>query len=259
MVEPSESVTDSQPPSAPRPRRFEWPGQLGPALWTVASVLSLIVNVILIAVVLTLLSQIFAIKSLVGDQLIGGLYDNFVKMDQAHIRTNIQVNDTIQVDDQIQVNDQIKVQDTIVVEDTIPVVFTLPLNQVTSVVLTQNTPVNDATVYLNGSAVTTDLVLRQGTRLNIRLSMDIPVSQELPVKLNVPVDLDVPVNLDVPVHLTVPVSLNVPVDIPLAETELHEPFVGLQEVLSPYRDLMQDLPGSWDDVICGPLPDSFCD
>jgi hypothetical protein len=259
MVNPSEPV--QEPPSQPTPRlrRYLREGQVGPAFWTVASILSVIVNVILIAVVLTLLSQIFAIKALVGDQLIGGLYENFVKMDEAHIRTNIQVNDTIQVQDQIQVNDQIQVVDTIVVEDVIPVVFTLPLNQETSVVLTRNTPVNDATVYLNGSPVTTDLVLRQGTRLNIRLSMDIPVSQELPVRLNVPVNLDVPVQLDVPVNLTVPVSLNVPVDIPLAETELHEPFVGLQQVLSPYRDMLQDLPGSWSDVFCGPFPDSLCD
>lgn len=247
MANPSITARDPQPPSTASPRRYLWQGQVGPAFWTVASILSITINVILIAILLTLASQLFAIKSLVGDQLIGGLYENFVKMDQAHIRTTIQVNDTIQVIDQIQVID------TIVVEDTMPVVFTLPLNQETTVVLTRDTPVNNATVYLNGSPVNTDLVLRQGTKLNIRLNMDIPVNQTIPVKLNVPV------NLDVPVNLTVPVALTVPVDIPLAETELHEPFVGLQNVVAPYHQMLQDLPGSWSDVLCGPLPDSFCD
>jgi hypothetical protein len=247
MANRSTLVHEPLPPQPSRPRRFLWQGQVGPAFWTVASILSLIVNVILIAIILTLLTQIFAIKKLVGDELVGGLYENFVKMDQAHIRTTIQVNDTIQVKDQIQV------KDTIVVEDTMPVVFTLPLNQETTVILTRDTPVNDATVYLNGSPVTTDLVLRQGTKLNIRLNMDVPVNQTIPVKLNVPVDLHVPVNL------TVPVALTVPVDIPLAETELHEPFVGLQNVVAPYHKMLQDLPGSWSDIFCGPLPKSFCD
>jgi hypothetical protein len=36
------------------------------------------------------------------------------------------------------------------------------------------------------------------------------------------------------VDTTVPVTLNVPVDIPLNETELHEPFVGLQDVVRPF-------------------------
>ena len=32
----------------------------------------------------------------------------------------------------------------------------------------------------------------------------------------------------------VPVALNVDVDIPLEQTQLHEPFVGLQEVVKPF-------------------------
>jgi hypothetical protein len=63
----------------------------------------------------------------------------------------------------------------------------------------------------------------------------------------------------VPVKLTVPVRLTVPVDIPLAETELHEPFVGLQQVIGPYYQLIQTLPGSWAEVLCGPLPERFCE
>jgi hypothetical protein len=39
--------------------------------------------------------------------------------------------------------------------------------------------------------------------------------------------------LTVPVDTTVPVKLNVNVDIPMAQTQLHEPFSGLQEAVKP--------------------------
>ncbi len=249
---PSPTPPDEPPPvETPPRRRIVWQGRVGPAFWTIASVISLVVNIILISIVLLLVTQIFRIKALVGDQLIGGLYDNFVKMDEAHIRTNIQVKDTIMV------NDTIHVDDTIQVNDTMPVVFTLPLDQETVVTLTHDTPIHSASVYLNGSAVTTDLTLRQGTKLGIRLNMNVPVNQTIPVSLKVPVHLTVPVHLNVPVNLKVPVNLNVPVDIPLAQTELHEPFTGLQQVIGPYKILLDSLPGSWADVFCGPLPKSF--
>ena len=37
-----------------------------------------------------------------------------------------------------------------------------------------------------------------------------------------------------PVQTSVPVHLDVPVNIPLRDTELHQPFVGLQEVVKPW-------------------------
>jgi hypothetical protein len=35
------------------------------------------------------------------------------------------------------------------------------------------------------------------------------------------------------VDTQIPITLNVPVNIPLSQTELNEPFVGLQEVIKP--------------------------
>jgi hypothetical protein len=46
-------------------------------------------------------------------------------------------------------------------------------------------------------------------------------------------------NLVVPVNQSVLAELNVPVDIPLNQTELHDPFVGLQKVVEPYLCLLQ--------------------
>jgi len=43
----------------------------------------------------------------------------------------------------------------------------------------------------------------------------------------------------VPVTTTVPINLNVPVDIPLQQTELHKPFIGLQQVVAPFYQMLQ--------------------
>ncbi len=221
MTTPPASQAASEPPVTPaEPRRpsrwtrFLWQGRFMPAFWTLASILSLIVNVILIVIILVLATQLFNLKKLVGDELIGGLHSNFVKMDQASIVTTITVSDTI------------------LVNDTIPVVFDLPLHQNTEVVLTKDAPIKQATVYLNGAAVPTDIILKRGTALNIALDMVVPVNQTIPVQL------------------TVPVQLKVPVNIPLEQTELHEPFVGLRNVVQPYKNMLDPLPSSWKDLLC---------
>ncbi len=212
------------PNLSPRTRALFWQGKIGPAFWTTASLFSMGVNLVLVVVLVLLGRQLFSLKALVSDQLVGGLHQNFVKMDEAHIRTNIQVSDTIQVN------------------DTIPVVFDLPLNTQTQVVLTQDTPINNATIYLNGMPVPLDLVLKQGTPLNIALNLTVPVNQTVPVVLDVPV------------------NLNVPVDIALQDTELHEPFVGLQSVVAPYQSLLSDLPATWEETpVCAEGLDLACD
>ena len=205
------------------PRRVIWQGKVAPAFWTIASVLSLTVNAILILILLVLGRQLFALKDLVQEGLIGGLYTNFVLMDQAHIQTTIEVKDTIQVSDKI------------------PVVFDLPLQQDTVVTLVEDVSIPETIVYLNGSPVRTTVVLPQGTPLNITL------------------DLVVPVNATIPITLQVPVTLKVPVDIALDQTELHAPFTGLQQVVSPYQELLSSLPSSWDETpVCGPWTMWLC-
>lgn len=222
-----------QPPAGPaRNRRFNfrslfWQGRLLPAFWTVGSLFSIVLNVVLITVLILFARHLFTLKELVQDQLIGGLYSNFVRMDQASIVTTVKVDTTIQVRDTIQVN------------DSIPVVFNLPLDQKTEVVLTKDAYIGNTTVVLNGSNVNMPITLSKGTRLNIGLELVVPVSQTVPVVL------------DVPVNLEVPVQLEVPVNIPLNQTELHQPFTGLQQVIQPYNQTLASLPNSWEEIsIC---------
>ena len=106
-------------PTAPRTaipqgRLFNFQN-IGPAFWTVTSLISILINLVLFVVVIMLGSQIFSIKRIVSDQLIGGLYNNFMQMDQAHIRTPIPV------------------------KASVPAKFDLPLKTETVVRLTQDT------------------------------------------------------------------------------------------------------------------------
>lgn len=193
---------------SPRLQRLIWQHRLAPAFWTTASLLSLAINIFLIAALLIIGRQLFTLKTAIDEQLLTGLYDNFALMDQAHITTTVSVETTIQV------------------QDSMAVVFDLPLSQDTEVILTQDTPVDNVSILLNGLWLPTDIILPAGTPLGINLDITVPVSQT------------------VPVNLTVPISLQVPVDIPLDQTELHEPFTGLQQVVTPYRMLLSNTPDS---------------
>jgi hypothetical protein len=172
-----------------------------PAFWTIASIMSFSVNIVLLIVLAILLQNFSAVGVTVtglSDQLLGGLYTNFVKMDQAHITT------------------------TIPVSQEIPVQFTLNVSGPTSVTLSEDVTINGALVTVNTGGLninraSANIVLPQGTVLPIFIQ-----------------------NLSVPVDQKVLAELNVAVDIPLNETDLHEPFVGLQQVVEPYYCMVEN-------------------
>ena len=177
--------------------------RFGPTFWTIASVISLLVNigtVIVLIVVVQLLGGTKATLAFAQGQangLLGGLYNNFVKMDAASIKTTIHV------------------------EKEIPVLFDLNVSGPTDVILSRDVVINGALVTvqtggLNIVNATARIVLPQGTLLPIIIQ-----------------------SLLVPVDQKVLAVLDVPVNIPLSQTELHEPFVGLQKVIEPYYCLLQ--------------------
>lgn len=191
----------------PKVRRMLFQGNFLPAFWTIGSAFSIVLNIILLVTVFVLGKQLFSIKHMLTNDVVGGLYYNFLLMDQAKIATSIQV------------------------EDTISVQFDMPLNQKTMVVLTKDTPIDGANVSmrtggLNIYQAPTDIILPKGTKLPVELDLVIPVDTQIPV------------------------SLTVPVDIPLSQTDLHEPFVGLQDVVSPFYWMLVDQPNSWAQVRC---------
>ena len=191
-------VVPVSPPPEPEPKRARF--RFMPAFWTIASVISLTVNIVLIVILLILFQMLGRIQFTTDDQiskLLGGLYTNFVKMDQANIRTSIHV------------------------EKEIPVQFSLNVSGPTNVTLSQPVTIGGAlvTVQTGGLNIT-----------NARATIVLPQDTLLPINIH---------NLVVPVDQKVLAVLDVPVDIPLDQTELHEPFVGLQKVVEPWYCLAE--------------------
>ncbi len=200
---------------APRKSFYFWE-----AFKNFATVFSFVVNLVLVIVLAGLLVYIFDIKRGVAEPLLGGLYNGFVQMDEAHITTTIPVNTTIAVNDKVTAD------------------FNLPLQQTTNVILARDTLITGASVTINGGVLQlnnapTTIVLPQGTILPVILDLQVPVKQDIPVNLNIPV------------------SIPVAVDIPLQQTDLHTPFTDLRDLFAPYYVLVHGLPSSWGEAVTG--------
>lgn len=186
--------------SSPEPKPRGWRFKFMPAFWTIASLMSITVNIILIVILLIVFQMLGAIQGTANDKvsgLLGGLYTNFVKMDQANIQTSIHV------------------------EKEIPVQFSLNVSGPTTVTLTQPVSISGALVTVQTGGLNI---------VNARANIVLPQDTALPIFIQ---------NLVVPVDQKVLAVLDVPVDIPLDQTELHEPFVGLQQVVKPWYCLIE--------------------
>jgi hypothetical protein len=183
--------------SAPMWSRYKF----GPAFWTIASVISLTMNVGLLIVLLIALQVLGGTKAtfaLVQNQatgLLGGLYTNFVKMDQATISSSIPV------------------------DASIPLNIVVPVQATTRITIAEQVIIPNAHVRINTGA------------LNIDANAEVTLPANTPLVVN----LDFPLT----VQNSIPIHLDVPVNIPLNHTELHEPFVGLQKVVEPYYCFLQ--------------------
>lgn len=169
-----------------------------PAFWTIASVMSITVNVVLLIIVAILwqnLNTVGVTVTGISDQLLGGLYNNFVKMDNATIRTQIPVNADI------------------------PLNISVPVRTTTQITLAQAAVIQNAHVVINTGTV----------NINADATVTLPANTPLVVNLD----------FALPVQDTIPVSLLVDVNIPLKNTELSEPFNGLQDVVRPYYCLIK--------------------
>jgi hypothetical protein len=166
MAPPMTAIPDEKPAKkgSLRPSR----ANARKAYWDVAAAFSLIVNAILVGALVLMAGQVRNLKTMMNG-LLGGLYSNFVQMDNATIHT------------------------TIPVEAQIPIVFNLPIQQNTSVMLTADVAIPGTRVVINtaGLSINADanVTLPQGTNLPISLNMDVPVQVTIPISLQVPVDI----------------------------------------------------------------------
>lgn len=212
-VKPSQPVPAPASPEAALKSR-EWRFKFLPAFWTVASILSFTVNIVLLIALLLAIQTLRSFPTMpviATDQLsgfLGGLYTNFVKMDDATIATNIPV------------------------DAMIPLNIVVPVQATTRITLAENVVIPNAHVRIN-----------TGT-LNINADAVVTLPANTPLMVN----LDFPLT----VQNSIPVHLDVPVNIPLNQTELHEPFVGLQEVVKPWYCLVEPSASVNGLLVCSP-------
>jgi hypothetical protein len=108
---------------------------------------------------------------------------------------------------------------SIPVDAQIPIDLTVPIQTTTQITLASDTTIANARVRISTAS----------------LNIDAPAQVILPSGTV----LEVALNFTVPVQGAVPIHLDVPVNIPLAQTELQEPFAGLQEVVKPFLCILQ--------------------
>jgi len=177
----------------------------GPRLWTTASILSLTINILLTIVLIILIISVYRLQ---------------LNMKKVMDAGNALIDLPAGLYSNFEKMERASIQTNVVVNTSIPVKFDLQLNQQTNVVLSQDVTIQNARVTvntggLNISQANTTIVLPAGTILPVNLSLTVPVDQQ------------------------VPVTLNVPVDIPLRDTQLNDPFVGLQNVIKPLYCLLE--------------------
>jgi hypothetical protein len=138
--------------------------------WTIASSVSVAVNILLLLAVITIVRDLGLLGGASSSSgVLGGLYTNFERMDQAHIRT------------------------TIPLQTSIPIDLSVPVQTTTNITLAQDVVIQGAHVRINTALFNIDapasVTLPAGTALNVMLNMNLPVQGEVPVSLNVPVDI----------------------------------------------------------------------
>ncbi|MEE4195458.1 MAG: hypothetical protein V2J07_09690 [Anaerolineae bacterium] len=111
--------------------------------------------------------------------------------------------------------DQAHIRTTIPIEAEVPAQFDLLLDTITTVTLSEDTYISSANVSLSTGGLTIS---------NAPTNITLPAGSQLPIHLV----------LTVPVDEMIPVVMDVEVDIPMSETELHEPFTNLQKTIQPY-------------------------
>lgn len=115
--------------------------------------------------------------------------------------------------------DRATIKIVIPVDAQIPLDIIVPVQTTTQIILAEAVDIPNAYVQIITGAINIDstarVILPAGTPLLINL------------------------NFDLPVQASIPIHLEIPVNIPIAETELHEPFLGLQEVVRPLYCLLE--------------------
>jgi hypothetical protein len=175
--------------------------RFGPPFWTITGLLSLVVNGILIAVLLVLYNRLGELQNLQGTA------------------SNIGASVLGGLYSNFEKMDRSTIKTTIPVDAQIPLDISVPVQTTTQITLADSVSIPNAQVVINTG----------GLNINSNARVTLPAGTPLLVNLN----------FNLPVQTTIPVHLEVPVNIPMNQTELHEPFVGLQDVVRPWYCMVE--------------------
>lgn len=194
---------ESDPPQTPKPPRklqlFPISESTHRTYWDMSSAFSLIANLILLAVVLVMAVKINRLTNTLNN-LLGDMFNNFVRMDNSVISTTINMPDV-----------------------PIPVNFNLPVvQQETNVTLTRSVTIKSAHVTISSGALTIN---------NAPATVTLPQGTSLPVsfQIDVPVQTTVLMNLQVPVNIKLAEANSADSGV----TNLHTAILGLQDAIGP--------------------------
>lgn len=162
-----------QPPAGPPDSRraaFAFGGGFLPTFWTIASIASLIANVILTVLVISLLrgSALFGTAG-GGSGVVVGLYSSLEQMDLAHLKA------------------------TIPVHADVPLNTSIPVQATSKITLARDVAIQGARVKISTGPFQIDapasLTLPAGTSLDVALDLTLPVQTTVPMAVDVPVDI----------------------------------------------------------------------
>jgi len=197
------------------------------AFKNVAIVFSFIVNLIfviaLLVVTVPALRTTFAIKTGLVEPMLEDLDQAFVQLGESTIETQIPIDQQVPIQFQLPLDEQLGID------------FPLPIEQNTTVVLTEDVPLERPARFVLPGA---------GGAINGSVRLELPEGLSLPIRLNmvVPVTSTIPVRMDVPVDQQVRIRMNVPVDIPLGEAGLDPAVQELRGVFQPLSEKLDQLP-----------------
>jgi Ni,Fe-hydrogenase III small subunit len=167
----------------------------------VTGILSLVVNTILIAVLLVMYNMLGQLQGLQGTA------SNIGASVLGGMYTNFEK------------MDRATIKTVIPVDAQIPLDINVPVQTTTQITLAEAVNIPNAQV----------VIATGGLNINSNARVTLPAGTPLMVNLD----------FNLPVQTTIPVHLEVPVNIPMANTELHEPFVGLQRVVQPWYCMVE--------------------
>ena len=205
---------ESAPPAATQemPRREKFLR----TLWTVASAISMTVTLV---VCIALVGIVWMIRDFKPPENLSLSSVNLENVDLESIDV-MMVNDLLSgLYTNFEKMDRATIDTVIAVDAPIPLDINVPVQKTTLITLAESVNIPNAQVVINTG----------GLNINSTARVTLPAGTPLMVNLN----------FDLPVQDTIDVHLDVPVKIPMADTELHEPFVGLQDVVRPLYCLVE--------------------